>query len=337
MPGVFARWDAPGLRHLRNGKYGASQLADVYLWDVGQGKELRHFPAQQGWIQSLAFSPDGKTLATTGAEVVIRLWDVATGRETQPQSGHRLTIRKLAVSPADGTVFTSGQDGTIRRWDPASGRELGVFATFTEAIDAMAFAPDGKTLLLGGLWGGLRLWSVDQRREIRRLARDEGRNPVRHVAFSPDGKTVASERRIWDAESGRVLATFQDRDPHNNRFANYYPIFYGPDGKQIITAEPDGVRFWDIASGQEARWAIRAKFDNDPVALSHDGRFLASGGLVYPVRKDRSRSDRSASGNSPRARRSRPWQGHEETYSRPRLLPGRPVPGLGQRRQLHEQ
>ncbi len=266
------------------GNTGASQLADVYLWDVGQGKELRHFPAQQGWIQSLTFSPDGKTLATTGAEVVIRLWDVASGRETQPQSGHRLTIRRLAVSPADGTVFTSGQDGTIRRWDPASGRELGIFATFTEAIDAMAFAPDGKTLLLGGSFGGLTLWSVDQRREIRRLARVEERNPIRHVAFSPDGKTVASERRIWDANSGRVLATFQDRDLRNNHFANFYPIFYGPDGKQIITAEPDGVRIWDIASGQEARWAVRARFDNDPAALSTDGRFLASGGLISPDR-----------------------------------------------------
>ena len=156
------------------GDTASSSLAEVYLWDVAQGKELRHFPAHQGQIQSLSFSPDGRTLATTGIEPMIRLWDVATGRETFPPSGHRTWIRKLVISPADGTVFTAGQDGTIRRWDSASGRELDLFARFPAPIDAMAFAPDGQTLVVGGQSGVMALWSVAQRREIRRFARVEG-------------------------------------------------------------------------------------------------------------------------------------------------------------------
>ena len=79
-----------------------------------------------------------------------------------------------------------------------------------------------------------------ERREIRRLARDRESDAVHHVAFSPDGKTVASEGRIWDAASGKVLVTLRHQDPQNDRFASFFPIFYSPDGKQIITAEHDG-------------------------------------------------------------------------------------------------
>ncbi len=267
------------------GDTASSSLAEVYLWDVANGRELRHFPAHQGQVQSLSFSPDGRTLASTGVEPMIRLWDVATGRETFPPSGHRSWIRKLVVSPADGTVFTAGQDGTVRRWNPASGRELDVFARFPAPIDAMAFAPDGRALLLGGQSGVLALWSVAERREIRQFARADGRTDIHHVAFSPDGKTVASERRIWDAATGQVLVTLRDQDPQNHRFANFFPIFYSPDGRQIITAETKGVRVWDIASGQEVRWVIRYdRFHFYATALSPDGRLLARGGLKAPLR-----------------------------------------------------
>ena len=104
---------------------GDFSLAEIHLWDVATGRELHRIPAHQQWVASLSFSPDGQTLASTGAEEVIRLWDVATGREVVEQLGHRSAILALVVSPADGTVFTGGYDGTIRQWDPASGRELG--------------------------------------------------------------------------------------------------------------------------------------------------------------------------------------------------------------------
>ena len=217
------------------GNTGSTFIAEVYLWDVAGGKELRHFPAHQGWVSAVSFSPDGRTLATTGPEPMIRLWDVATGREVFPQSGHRSGIRNLVVSPADATIFTAGTDGTIRHWDGNTGRELDVIARFDSAADTMAVSPDGKTLLVGGYLGGRRfaLWSIAERHEILGFPRIEPRNPVRHVAFSPDGKTVASEWRIWDVATGQVLVTFRDRDEQKNGSANFFPIFYSPDGTQI--------------------------------------------------------------------------------------------------------
>jgi RNA polymerase sigma factor (sigma-70 family) len=261
-----------------SGSTGDAWVAGVYLWDVGRGRELRRLPGHLGWIHSVSFSPDGRTLATTGPEVVVRLWDVASGRETLPQSGHRSSINLLVVSPADGTIFTTGQDGTIRHWDPASGRERGIFARFSASINGMAIAPDGKTLFVGERFGAVTLWDVVERREIRRFARNQEDNAVWHVAFAPDGQTIASGWKVWDVASGQVLATFQDRDPRNKNLARFSPIFYTPDGKQLIASEPEGVRIWDIASGKEVRWAVRTKTALHRVALSHDRRFLASGG-----------------------------------------------------------
>jgi WD40 repeat protein len=263
------------------GNTGSTFITEVYLWDVAEGKELRHFPAHQGWVSAVSFSPDGRTLATTGPEPMIRLWDVATGREVFPQSGHRSGIRYLIVSPADATIFTAGTDGTIRHWDSTTGRELDVIARFANSAHTMAISPDGKTLPVSGYLGGrFALWSIAERREIRSLPRIEPRNPVRHVAFSPDGKSVASERRIWDTATGKVLVTFRDRDEQNNRDSNFFPIFYSPDRKQLIEAENQGVRIWDIASGREARWAVRSEINFDVAALSRDGHYLATGGVV---------------------------------------------------------
>jgi WD40 repeat protein len=143
----------------------------------------------------------------------------------------------------------------------------------------MAIAPDGQTLLVGERFGAVTLWDVAERRETRRFARNERGNAVYHVAFAPDGRSVASGWKVWDAASGRVVAAFQDRDPRNQGPAMFSPTFFTSDGRQLIASEPEGVRIWDIATGKEVRWALRTKRNAfHRVALSHDGRFLASGG-----------------------------------------------------------
>ncbi len=184
-------------------------------------------------------------------------------------------------SPAHGTVFTGGYDGTIRQWEPGSGRELGIIARFASPPDALAVAPDGKTLLVGGSLGGrLVLWSVADRRELRRFPRVVEGNPVRHFAFSPDGQSVASEGRIWNATTGRVVMNLRHTADENRANTNFFPVFYSSTGKQLITTENQGARIWNVASGKEIRWAVHEKIHFGRVAISSDSRLLATGGVV---------------------------------------------------------
>ncbi len=262
-----------------------SSLVDIHLWDVASGRTLRRIPAHRGSVHALSFAPDGRTLASAGTEPVIGLWDVATGRELFATSGHRSAVRSLAVSPADGTIFTGGDDGTVRYWDPSSGRESGLTARLDGPVGALAIGPDGRTLLVVGPMAVearpvdcISLWSVPGRRLIRRLAPIRGDN-LFYAAYSPDGRSVAfSGGWVRDVASGDVLVTLRHQDPGRDRFFNFSPIFFAPGGRELITAEPDGARIWDLASGREVRHAIRWSNHHDRAVLSPDGRLVATSG-----------------------------------------------------------
>ncbi len=131
----------------------------------------------------------------------------------------------------------------------------------------------------------LELWSVAERREIRRLPRDNATSPFWRVVWSPDGKTVAAEGRLWDVATGQVRLTFRTRDGQDASSRSWLPISYSPDGQTVISSGRDELSVWDVASGREVGPAVRLeKLHTVAITLSPDGRLLASGGIV-----DRSR------------------------------------------------
>jgi WD40 repeat protein len=115
---------------------------------------------------------------------------------------------------------------------------------------------------------------------LRSFARLDERYPIRHVAYSPDGKTVTSDWRVWEAATGRVLANFENPDGSADFNPNFFRSFYSPDSSRILTADVNGVRLWDAATGKQRRWAIRANLNFNFSAVSPDGRLLATGGIV---------------------------------------------------------
>src|SRR5262249_38615075 len=158
-------------------------------------------------VQTLAFSPDGKTLASGGFDRIILLWDTQTWKPREPLEGHTREVTYLAFSP-DGRQLASVASGpdscAVRLWDVASGQPAGgLGGPVKEVMLGLAWSPDGRALACGGLDRSLYLWDVAARKE-KHVIPGVTEHFVRGVSFSPDGRWVVTgggtgSTQLWDA------------------------------------------------------------------------------------------------------------------------------------------
>jgi WD40 repeat protein len=226
----------------------------------------------------VAFSPDGKTLATgTGHETRqekksdVLIWDLAAGKPQAIYQGHSAPVVALAFSPDGGTLASGGCDRTVKLWDMASGKERATLKGHAGMVTSLAFAPDGKTLASAGWDRTIKLWDTALARE--RTTLDGHTDVVWAVAFSPDGKTLASASgdrtaKLWDVPTCSVRATF---DKHTG---DVVAIAFSQDGKSLATSDMDNIKLWDTATGNQQR-----AFDcpqTCSVAFTQDSRILSA-------------------------------------------------------------
>jgi WD40 repeat protein len=266
------------------------------------------------WIESLAFSPDGKTLASASRDATIKLWDVATGRNTATLKGHSDAVSSVAFSPDGKTLASGSWDKAIKLWDVATGRNAATFSGHAEDVDSVAFNPAGKTLASLS-WKTIELWDVASGKNTITFDGDFYR--AESVAFSPDGKTLASGSdegrvRLWEVTTGKIAATFVDAEspvvcsvafsPDGKTLASVgycggrlklwnvttgkdttldpdliggHCVAFSPDGKAVAFGRSGTVELWDVASRKRT-----AELDGGAhcIAFSPDGKTLASGG-----------------------------------------------------------
>ena len=173
----------------------------VILWNVDTGLELARFEGQ-GSVNSVAYSPNGKTVLAGGAgDINLAIWDIESRRVVRefPTS---LGIWVVAYSPDGGLAVAGSYDGSIAVWDVVTGRAIRTMVGHKDLVHSLDFSPNGKLLVSGSKDKTIRLWEVATGRELRNLAIHSA--SVFGVTFSPDGTTFASVSadgsiRIWDA------------------------------------------------------------------------------------------------------------------------------------------
>ena len=248
--------------------------AFITLWDVAAKKELRRFVGHPVQIRSLAFSPDGKSLASSGGEPQARTWNVATGSEIDPRPGHPHGIVALAVSMADGTVFTSGNDdGLVIHWDTANGRPLETLALPPERFSHLAVSPDGRTLAISedsdARNPNLVLWDIAGHKELRRFKSAPNCVP----AFSPDSRKLSLGVWVYDVSSGNRIDKFS-----TNRAIE---AWFTADSRRLISVRRDGVDLLDFVAGVVVKRPVDATLNTwFNSAVSPDGRLVAIGNIT---------------------------------------------------------
>jgi WD40 repeat protein/serine/threonine protein kinase len=253
----------------------------VRLWDASSGELKQTLRGHHGACVALAFSRDGKLLASASnpknrdklTHGQVKVWDTTTGKEVGSWRGHADAITGLSFHPDGKQVATASNDGTVKVWDRAEGKELHTLRGHKEGCNGVAFSPDGKRLASAGADATVTVWQWEAERLLFTLRGHAG--PVLAVAYSPDGSRLASAGtdttvKVWDAVTGRQAVRLDGAEC----------LALSPDGKRLAAAltEPDdAVALWDLATGERLQVLRNHKGKINCLAFSASSKLLAVG------------------------------------------------------------
>ncbi|KAJ5552241.1 hypothetical protein N7494_001619 [Penicillium frequentans] len=251
---------------------GSALSEQVMLWDARAGTLQQTLEGHSRYVSSVAFSSDGRLLASASEDRTVVLWNVTTGALLHRINDHSRYVSSVAFSPC-GRLLASASGKTVRIWDATTATLQQTLESQSGSVFSVAFSPDGRRLASGS---GVRvkLWDIGTGALQQTLEGHE--NTVLSVAFSPDGRLLASSSyattiRLWDTGSGALQ---QNPERHSGPV---WSVAFSPDGHQLASGARDTTaRLWDTDAGTLQHTLKGHSGSVYFVAFSSDGRFLRS-------------------------------------------------------------
>jgi small GTP-binding protein len=237
-------------------------------------KLLRTLEGHQGVVYSVAFNPQGETLASGSSDETVKLWDARSGKLLRTLRGHHGVVTSVTFDPQGETLASGSSDKTVKLWDARSGKLLRTLEGHQGGICSVAFDPQGGTLASGSSDKTVKLWDARSGKLLHTL---EGhQKSIYSVVFNPQGGTLASGNedhtvKLWDTRSGKLLHTLKGHQGW------VYSVAFDPQGGMLASGSADKtVKLWKPTSG-ELLSTIEGPIDAlHGLNFSPDGFFLAA-------------------------------------------------------------
>jgi WD40 repeat protein len=254
----------------------------IQLWDVGTGKKIATLDGHSGKVYCVAYSPDGKLLASGDSKNTILLWDLTTKRHIKTIEGIPQCPCTVLFNPTGKVLGVGCFGGTLQLWDVDTGKCVVTLQGHTDYVSSLAFTPDGKSCASGSKDRSLRLWDASTGKEQWVFTHTAG---LMAVAFTSDGKSLLSgfgdgTVRRWNLATRSFKAV---KLQHSS--LGFGSMAFSPDGKWCATGESwfnadkqAGVTVWDITTGKVITRANGHKTKVLDLKFSHDGKHVVSVG-----------------------------------------------------------